>query len=234
MIEDEEPDRYIGGDACVGQLAQARSTTFRDPTHDLRDPRKTRVARARRHADPDRNVLELVQAGDTRTAVRALMDRHGAAVYRYCHGALHDATLAEDVQQQVFIEAHRDLSTFGGRATLRTWLFGIARHRVLDAAKARTRMQARIDADNDADAPDPGPAPGERIDHARLLAVLATCLDELDDKVRTPLELRYQHGFTFEQIAEICGEKSGTLQVRVARALLVLRARLRLRTGGQF
>jgi DNA-directed RNA polymerase specialized sigma24 family protein len=33
-------------------------------------------------------------------------------------------------------------------------------------------------------------------------------------------------------MAEICGEKSGTLQVRVARALPVLRARLELRTGG--
>src|SRR5439155_24662434 len=101
-------------------------------------------------------------------------------------------------------------------------------------AKARARLHARVEADNRADAPDPGPAPGERLDDARLGEVLAECLDELDEKARTALLLRYQQGFTFEQIAEICGEKPGTLQVRVSRALPVLRARLCLRTGGRF
>jgi RNA polymerase sigma-70 factor (ECF subfamily) len=193
-----------------------------------------RIARARRRADPDRDVLALVDAGDTRAALRILMERHGAAVHRYCSGALHDAALADDVQQQVLIEAYRDLPEFAGRSTVRTWLFGIARHRVLDAAKARARVQARIEADNQADAPDPAPATGELLDDARLGQHLAACLAELDEKVRTALLLRFQHDFTFEQMAEICGEKSGTLQVRVARALPVLRARLRLRTGGAF
>jgi RNA polymerase sigma factor (sigma-70 family) len=105
---------------------------------------------------------------------------------------------------------------------------------VLDAAKARTRLQARIEVDNHADGPDSAPAPGELLDDARLGQHLAACLGELDEKVRTALLLRFQHGFTFEQMAEICGEKSGTLQVRVARALPILRARLRLRTGGGF
>jgi RNA polymerase sigma factor (sigma-70 family) len=234
MIEDEEQDRYIGGDACVGQLARARSTTSRDATQDLRGPRKMRVARTRPHDDPDRDVLDLVDAGDTRAALRIVMNRHGAAVFRYCSGVLRDAALAEDVQQQVLLEAYRDLPAFGRRSTVRTWLFGIARHRVLDAAKARTRVQARIEADNCADAPDSTPAPGELLDDARLGQHLAACLGELDEKVRTALLLRFQHGFTFEQMAEICGERSGTLQVRVARALPVLRARLRLRTGGGF
>jgi RNA polymerase sigma-70 factor (ECF subfamily) len=234
MIEDEEPDRYIGGEACVGQLARARSTASQNDAHDVRDSRKLRVARARRHEDPDRDVLDLVEAGDTKSALGRLMDRHGATVYRYCSGALHDNALAEDVQQQVFIEAYRDLSRFAGRSSVRTWLFAIARHRVLDAAKARARMQARIEADNEADAPDPGPAPGEQLDDVRLRELVAACLDELDEKARTVLLLRFQQGFTFEQMAEICGEKSGTLQVRVARALPLLRARLHLRTGGRF
>ncbi len=230
MIEDQETDRYLGG----GQLARARSTAFQHPAHDVRGSRKLRVARARRHADQDGDVLDLVDAGDTRGALGRLMDRHGSAVYRYCSGALHDAALAEDVRQQVFIEAYRDLSTFAGRSSVRTWLFAIARHRVLDAAKARARMQARIEADNHADAPDPAAAPGEQLDDVRLRELVAGCLDELDEKTRTVLLLRYQQGFTFEQMAEICGEKSGTLQVRVARALPILRARLHLRTDGRF
>jgi RNA polymerase sigma-70 factor (ECF subfamily) len=192
-----------------------------------------RAARGRRE-DPDRDVLDRVEDGDTTQALRRLMDRHGDAVYRYCSAALHDPWLAEDVQQQVFIEAHRDLPRFAGRSTVRTWLFGIARHRVLDAAKARARIQARIESDNQADAPDPAPAPGDWLDEARLLEALAACMAELDEKSRTALLLRYQQGFSFEQMAEICKEKSGTLQVRVARALPVLRQRLEQRSGGRF
>ena len=228
MIEHEEPDWHMGGDACV---ARARPATLRDAVHDLRGRRKLPVARARR-PDPDQDVLDRIAAGDTRGALRRLMDRHGDAVYRYCGTALRDRWLAEDVHQQVFIEAFRDLPRFAGRSTVRTWLFGIARHRVLDAAKARTRNQAHVEIDGQADAPDPTPAPGELLDRARMGEALAACLTELDEKSRDAVVLRFQHGFTFEQMAEICGEKSGTLQVRVARALPVLRARLELRTGG--
>src|SRR5262249_23650225 len=81
------------------------------------------------------------------------------AVYRYCRIALGDTVLADDVHQQVFIEAFRDLPGFAGRSTLRTWLFGIARHRVLDAAKRRRRARAHLDITGGADLPDPRPSP---------------------------------------------------------------------------
>src|SRR5262249_11547038 len=90
-------------------------------------------------ADPDSDVLGLVANGDMKGALRRLMQRHGTSVYRYCREALRDRALAEDVQQQVFVSAFRDLPKFSGRSTVRTWLFAIARHRVLDAAKSRRR-----------------------------------------------------------------------------------------------
>ena len=48
----------------------------------------------------------------------------------------------------------------------------------------------------------------------------------------TAVVLRYQHGFTFEEMAVICNEKPGTLQARVSRALPLLRACVE-RTGGR-
>jgi RNA polymerase sigma-70 factor (ECF subfamily) len=91
--------------------------------------------------DPDRDVRGLVGAGDVRGALHHLMRRHGAAVYRYCREALRDGALADDVHQQVFIEAFRDLPRFEGRSTVRAWLLAIARNRVLDAVRARSRAQ---------------------------------------------------------------------------------------------
>ena len=182
--------------------------------------------------DPDSDVVGLVANGDMTGALRRLMERHGTPVYRYCRDALRDATLADDVQQQVFIEAYRDLPKFTGRSTLRTWLFAIARHRVLDAAKSRHRVQSHMEPADATSVPDPRPSPGEHIDDQRLVEALVACLDKLRDDVRNVLLLRFQQGFTFEELAEICGEKPGTLQAKVTRALPVLRACIENRTGG--
>ncbi|TMQ08935.1 MAG: sigma-70 family RNA polymerase sigma factor [Deltaproteobacteria bacterium] len=183
-------------------------------------------------SDPDRDIVELIHRGDVRGALTTLMRRHGTAVYRYCREELHDRTLADDVHQQIFIQAFRDLTRFAGRSTLRTWLLAIARHRVLDAAKARRRAQAHIEEDDTADAPDPGPPPGERLDEARLQQAMITCLRRLGEHVRGILVLRYQQGLTFEELADMYRQKPGTLQARVARALPTLRRCIEARTGG--
>ncbi len=161
-----------------------------------------------------------------------LMKRHGLAIYRYCREGLRDAALAEDVHQQVFIEAHRDLRRYEGRSSLRSWLFGIARHRVLDAAKARSRHDRPLDKGERPDIPDQRPGADERIDDAALKAALLLCLERLGEHVKTAVLLRYQQGLTFEEMAEICGEKPGTLEARVRRALPVLRECIETRTGG--
>lgn len=183
--------------------------------------------------DPDADIVQLIDRGERNAAVTALMKRHGTAVYRYCREELHDRTLADDVHQQIFIQAHRDLERFARRATLRTWLFAVARHRVLDAAKARRRAQAHIEEDDTADTPDPTPPPGERLDEARLHSALIACLRDLGEHVRGALILRFQQGFTFEELSAIFEEKPGTLQARVMRALPLLRICIEARTGGK-
>lgn len=183
-------------------------------------------------ADPDDDVLWLARRGNATAALRRLMERHGLAVYRYCRAALRDATLAEDTHQQVFIEALRDLPRFAGRARVRAWLFTIARNRVIDAARARGRAHAYLEDIAGVEPPDPRPLPDESIDDLRLRAALAASLGELDDHARTALLLRYQQGFSFEEMAAICGEKPGTLCARVTRALPLLRARIEARVAG--
>jgi RNA polymerase sigma factor (sigma-70 family) len=189
-------------------------------------------ASANHIADPDSDVLDLVAKGDMTGALRRLMQRHGDALYRYCRQGLHDATLADDVHQQVFIQAHRDLGRFSRRSTVKTWLFAIARNRVLDAVKSRRRAHAHIATDDGTGVPDHGPSAGERIDDDRLQQALALCFERLSVHVQIALLLRFQQGFTFEDMAEVCGEKPGTLQAQVTRALPVLRECIEGRTGG--
>lgn len=172
--------------------------------------------------DPDRDILALVAAGQLTPALTELMARHGDEVYRFCSQQLGDHTLADDVQQQVFEGAFHHLPRFERKSKLRTWLFAIARHRVLDAVKARTRARNRV---SDLASADDTPGEDSRLD-IRIRTRLAEALDQLDPKVRSAVLLHHQQGFTFDELAEMTGEKPGTVCARVSRALEDLRAYL--------
>ncbi len=182
--------------------------------------------------DSDQDVLDLLTTGDVRGALRILMKRHGTALYRFCRETLRDAALADDVHQQVFVEAYRDLVRFRGQSSVRTWLYSIARHRCLDALKGRRRWTNRFKNEAGEELAGANPTAGERIDDARLRDAMAKCLDELGEHVRTAVLLRYQQGFSYEEMATVCRDKPGTLQARVVRALPVLRRCIETRTGG--
>jgi RNA polymerase sigma-70 factor (ECF subfamily) len=182
--------------------------------------------------DLDGELALFVANGDMTGALRLLMSDQGAAVYRFCRETLRDATLADDVQQQVFIEAFRDLPKFDRRAKVRTWLFGIARHRVLDAAKARKRARAHIEDGDATRVADPQPSLDESLDAQRLHRALTACIDELPERVRAAVLLHYQQGFSFEDMARMSDERAGTLQARVARAKLTLHTCIERQMGG--
>jgi RNA polymerase sigma-70 factor (ECF subfamily) len=172
-------------------------------------------------APEDEPALALLDDGDRRGAVALIMEAHGDAVFAYCVRMLRDRELAEDVTQQVFTEAYRDIEKFRRQSSVRTWLIGIAHHRCGDAIKSRGRRISRIDLDDEAvhDHADPGSAPTERLDHARLAAVLEHCLQELPVEIRETVLLRFMSDMTYEEMAVLLGRKADTLCVRVARAL---------------
>jgi RNA polymerase sigma-70 factor (ECF subfamily) len=181
--------------------------------------------------DPDEDVLDLVRRGALRDALAVLMRRHGVAVYRYCREELGGRVLADDIHQQIFLQVYRDLPRFGGRSRILTWLLGVARHRVLDAAKSRRRHSAHLGEDEDADAVDPTPAPGECLDELRYQRAMLGCLRQLGEHVRGVLLLYYQQGVDFGEIAILLGEKPGTLRARVSRSLPRLRACIEAQVG---
>lgn len=173
----------------------------------------------------DGDVLDLLERRDERGALTALMARYGVPVYRFCRQMLRDETLADDVHQQVFVQAYRDLPRFERRSALRTWLFGIARHRCLDAIKIEGRRGRRFPLEDEAGEDDAsaGPSVVDRIAAAEMADALEHCLDELAPATKSAVLLRFREGLGFDEMAVLADEKAGTLQARVARALPVLR-----------
>jgi RNA polymerase sigma-70 factor (ECF subfamily) len=154
-----------------------------------------------------------------------MMKLHEEAVFAYCVRMLRDRVLAEDVAQEVFTEAYRDLDRYRGRPSLRAWLIGIARHRCGGAFKARNRHHARIALDPEAlvDHVDPAAAPSHRLDHERWAAALEDCLNQLPIDVREAVMLRFLGDMTYDEMAAMLGKEPHTLAVRVGRALPLLR-----------
>ncbi|MFN3199678.1 MAG: RNA polymerase sigma factor [Bradymonadia bacterium] len=173
-------------------------------------------------------IREALEAGDHRQAVAQMMRLYGQPIFRFCMGFLGDQTLAEEVHQTVFIQAFRDAGRFGGQSSVKSWLYAIARHRCLDAVKIKRRRDKRFEAPGDLpDASDQAPSPEDQLAAASLAGPLARCLDKLAPQIRTAVLLRHQEGLSYAEMAETFGEKAGTLQARVARALPALRTCLK-------
>src|SRR5262249_26516687 len=153
-----------------------------------------------------------------------LMQAFGNDVYRHCRLVLGRDDLADEVHQNVFVCAYRDLESWEGRAGLRTWLYAIARHRCLDALKLRRRWLRRfVLTERLPERGDPAPGADERLGGADMARIMDAVLARLRPEVRVAVVLRFFEGMSFEEMAEVCGAKPATLQMRVTRAMPRLR-----------
>lgn len=165
----------------------------------------------------------------------------------YARSRLHDHHEAEEAVQDCLIAAWAQRDGFAGRSSLRTWLTGILRHKLLDRLRARRRRPDRPDPS--APAPDDGHDPLEacftaqgawRIDptfamgaladcprdaslRGELRALLRLCLDALPETLRRLFSLRELDQLETREAAELAGVSPASAPV------LLTRARLRLR-----
>lgn len=174
--------------------------------------------------DPERAALAALDRGKIDDALVVLMREYGTAVYRYCRQMVTDDDLAQEVQQMTFVQAHEGLARFGRRSSLKTWLFGIARHRCLDILKMHRRRTKRFGPIEEApEMPEPVSSVEDRLSERSVARILESCLRGLAPRVRTAVLLRYQQGLSYPEIARLSNEKAPALQVRVSRALPLLR-----------
>jgi len=154
-----------------------------------------------------------------------MMHAHGEAIFGFCMRMVRDEATAHDALQQTFLEAYRDLDRFERRASARTWLTSIAHNRCLDMLKRDHRLRKRIESNEQAmlEHVDLVAGPGERIDRERLIAALEGCVRRLPETMRATVLERFVTGFTYEELARSLGASANTLQVRVARALRLLK-----------
>ena len=77
------------------------------------------------------------------------VDEHGDYLYRFALARVRDASVAEDLVQEGLLAALQSMSTYSGKASERTWLTSIVRHKILDHFRRSSRQVQFTDADLD-------------------------------------------------------------------------------------
>ena len=180
----------------------------------------------------DAELIARVVVRDDRHAFSELVRRHQSAVrttLRRLTGGNH--ALADDLAQDTFMLAYRNLGSFRQEAKFSTWLYRIATNAYLaDARKRKEELLGDRDADiadedagdatgEDAGVPDPARAATLSMDMQRAMAVLS-------DAERAAIVQCYHNDLSHEEAAQVLNCPVGTVKTHILRAKQKLKTRL--------
>jgi RNA polymerase sigma-70 factor (ECF subfamily) len=160
------------------------------------------------------------------TALAAFFDAYFDRVFAYLRRLVPDEHLAEDLTQDVFLQAHRGLASYDPSRDPRPWLFTIATNRLRDHWRSRS-AQANLDSEDLGRSPESVPAAVELpASEAELALRVRAAIEALPEGLRVPVLLRVYEGLSFEDIGRILERNEAAARKRYSRGLAALREAL--------
>ncbi|HWX19654.1 MAG TPA: sigma-70 family RNA polymerase sigma factor [Candidatus Binatia bacterium] len=191
--------------------------------------------------DPDAALMLRVKQGDS-SAFASLVDKYKQPVMNMVYRMLHDATEAEDLAQNVFVQVYKSAHRYEVSSKFTTWLFTIARNLCLNEIRRRSRHPAES-----LDLPHPEQqdqplrqfedkktfSPPESLLHGELEEKIEQALAGLPENQRTAILLCRQDELSYEEIAEVldCSLSATKSLIHRGRETLKLKLKAYLRTG---
>ncbi len=159
---------------------------------------------------------ELVTASrkGERAAFGALIERYQGVVCAVSYSRTGDRTLSEDVAQETFIAAWRQLDRLRETVKLRSWLCGIARNL---ARKARRKSDRELPLPLEGELIATGDSPFDAVSDAQSERVVREALSRVPETYREPLILFYCEGLTSREIADALDISEAAAQQRLSR-----------------
>jgi RNA polymerase sigma-70 factor (ECF subfamily) len=180
----------------------------------------------------DAATVALARDGDN-DAFRMLVERHSRAVYRVAHRMTGNASDAEDVVQDTFLKAYRQLGRFESRANFSTWLHRIAVNCSIDLIRARPHREAGHDAADldDLSGVDASQQSSQRTPERLMLSTevqdkVGAAMSALSARERAAFMLRHFEGHSIEDISRSLGMKTNATKHSIFRAVRKMRTAL--------
>ncbi len=182
----------------------------------------------------------------------AWLTEHGDYLYRYALLQLRDEAAAEDAVQETLLAALGAWARFSGKSSVRTWLTGILKHKILDLFRSRAKEPQYTPASDDPEAelalleqalfdatghwahpPRTWGDPESTLEQQRFWETFIRCLEELAPTHARIFHLREMEGLGTDEICKELEITSTNCWVMLYRARLGLQQCLETRWGGQ-
>jgi RNA polymerase sigma-70 factor (ECF subfamily) len=163
-------------------------------------------------ATSDEMLLESI-AGGEKAAMHVLYARHNVRVYRFVLRIVGDASVAEDLVSQVFLDVWRTAGQFEGRSQVSTWMLAIARFKALTAL--RNRRHEDIEQEEVLQIADTGDTPETAMDRSQTSSQLRKAIALLSPAHREIIDLVYYHEKSVEEVGQIIGIPQATVKTRM-------------------
>jgi RNA polymerase sigma-70 factor, ECF subfamily len=179
-------------------------------------------------------IVARAKAGDE-DAFHAIFKRYGRPILSFINELVRDRELADELAQETFVRAYRNLGALQDEMRLSTWLFGIARNVAREAGRQTRKDERKVGLDE----PESlslsalGPLPEGAMLDRELNQTIRTALAELDEDKRLVFSLKIFHEKSYEEISAITGHSIGKLKTDLHRARAQMRKRLEPYLAGQ-
>jgi len=166
-------------------------------------------------------------------AFRVLVERHSHSIFRLAFRMTGNEHDAEDLVQETFLRAYKQLHQFDGRSGFNTWLYRICANCSIDLIRARKRRNEQQTFTGDSltvhwldRVAAPGPSPERLMQSSQITGRVEEALKRLTDTERMAFILRHYEGCDIEQIASALGVEANAAKHSVFRAVQKLRRAL--------
>ncbi len=153
----------------------------------------------------DFELLQRIAAAD-QSALRELYDRYFNRLSRFLLRMTGDTETVAELINDVFLVVWQSAGRFRGDSTVSTWILGVAYRKALKALKAK-RTTVPLDEED-----------LHMTETESAAEDIAAVIDKLSPIHKSVMELTYYFGYTYKEIAEICGSPENTIKTRMFHA----------------
>jgi RNA polymerase sigma-70 factor (ECF subfamily) len=178
--------------------------------------------------DDAEDLLARARRGDE-DAFRLMFERYTRPLMSFIYDMVSDRVRAEELTQETFVRAYKNMNRLRDAAKLSSWLFGIARNVVRESLRAGRRegLQVELDANAATEPAATGALPDASLWNKELRQAITRALAKLPEERRLIFTLKVLQLRSYKEVAEITGHSIVKLKQDVHRARAEMRNRLR-------